>query len=79
MKRTIIGGRRIIYDSDPEPEGRYTLDHFDQRGNWIAELGRYADLTSGRKAFAAAVRHRPQRHLSLRDGARVIAKHEPRK
>lgn len=78
MKRTTIRGVRIIREPYQAAELRYTLDHFDAAGNLIDTLGRYPDLASGRKALDAAARHRPQRHLSLRDGARVIAKHEPR-
>jgi len=69
---------RIIREPrGPPRELPYSLDHYDAAGNHVAELGRYPDLASGREAFAAAVRHRPQRHLFLRRGAQVIARNEP--
>jgi len=78
MKRSIVRGVRIEREPYPEPARPYSLDHFDAGGNLIDELGRYGDLTSAREAFDAEVRRRPQRHLCLRRGARVIAKHEPK-
>jgi hypothetical protein len=68
---------RIERVPHPEPELPFSLDHFDRHGNLIATLGRYRDLATGREAFATAVRHRPQRHLCLRNRAQVLARHEP--
>ena len=80
MKRTHIRGVRIIRELEEPPVARpFTLDHYDARDNHIAQLGAYADLDAAREAFAAAVRHRPQRYLCLRQGTRVIASHEPGK
>ena len=63
--------------SEEREKLRYSLDHYGARDNHIAQLGAYADLDTAREAFAAAVRHRPQRYLCLRQGTRVIARHEP--
>ena len=77
MKRSTIRGVKIAREPYPQRELPYSVDHFDAAGNLLATLGRYPDLASGRVAFDAAVRHRPQRHLCLRNGARVVVRHEP--
>jgi hypothetical protein len=78
MKRANIRGVRIIRESYEPPGQPYSVDHFHPTtGSLIYTLGRYPDLDSARAAFRHAVRHRPQRHLCLRNGAQVIAKHEP--
>lgn len=78
MKRSTIRGVRIVRETY-EPPGKqpYSVDHFDAAGNLIETLVRCADLATARMAFDIAVRHRPQRRLCLRNGAQVIAKHEP--
>jgi len=77
VKRSTIRGVRIEREPYREPERPYRVDWYDAAGNMIETLGRYADLTTGREAFAAAVRHRPRRHLCLRRDVRVVARHEP--
>jgi len=71
---------RIVRETETPPPAElpYSLDHYSAAGNLIETLGYYPDVASGRKAFDAAVRHGPQRHLCLRREGRVIAKHEPR-
>lgn len=72
MRNTARGGFRIVRETEaPLPELPYSLDHFSAAGNPIETLGYYPDLASGRGAFDAAVRHRPQRRLCLRNRARV--------
>ena len=79
MKRNVVRGVRIerVPHEPARAELPFTVDHFDQDDNLIETLGRYADLTTGRAAFAAAVRHRPQRRFCLRHRAQVVARHEP--
>ena len=76
MKRSIIRGVHIVREPYGAAELPFSLDHFVAAGSLIDTLGRYPDLTSGQQAFDAAVRHRPQRRLSLRHEAPV--QHEPR-
>ena len=51
---------------------RYTLDVYDERGNYVECLGRLADLAVAHAAFEAAVAKYPDKRISIRDKARVI-------
>jgi hypothetical protein len=74
MKRP---GIRIIREPYVPPRPtvenlRYSIDVYDANGNLIEVLGRLADLEPARAAFKACCAKDPDKHIFLRQGARVI-------
>ena len=67
-----IRGRKVIFESAPPREHRYTLDVVDARDNFIETLGGFDDLTPALDAFERAVARRPRASICLRQGCRVI-------
>ena len=67
-----IRGRKVIFESAPPREHRYTLDVFDARDNFIETLGGFEDLTPALDAFARAAARRPRANICLRERCRVI-------
>jgi hypothetical protein len=57
----------------------FTVEVWTERGNIERLLARSAGMLVGRGAFDAAVQQYPDREITLRHGARVIAEHNGRK
>jgi hypothetical protein len=82
--KDFIRGRRIIREPSEPPHGpvehlRYSLDVFDEHDNLVEVLGRLADLAVAHAAFEAAAAKYPEKHICLRERARVIRRYdEPR-
>lgn len=53
---------------------KYSIDVFDEGDNLVEVIGRIHDLVPARAAFAAAIGKYPEKHISLRDGARVLGR-----
>ena len=67
---------RVIYDQPKRPgtEMRYTIDVYDERGNWIELLAQLADLDPARAAFASLCAKYPDKLIFLRQGAQTLGR-----
>lgn len=54
----------------------FTVDVYDERGNYVRILAKVADLMTGLGAFNAAARRYPGEYIFLRHKARVLQKRE---
>jgi hypothetical protein len=67
---------RVIYEERKREavEMRYSLDVYDDRGNWVEQLGQLEDLDPARAAFVSLCAKYPAKRIFLRQAAQVLGR-----